>query len=382
MPPNSIARALKENRAAVERAQVPIRFVRLDRAPVGFGARVARATNRSNQMTSRDLVAMDHTQQRLRDEFALTWGMDYAIRTNDPIPAGEKGCSVQEAMIAMACARREASALMQISQDTASLWTTRDPAYRELFGEEVTVVEVSRRVQALRLVTEVLDHVDATPTELSKSVAALGRLVFAHIVMRRLGDNRIDDIASDWDDCLANLPGHVYATVLDLSGSVRRRLTEKGLLSRKGAANVAKVLRDGNWLAREVERILAPGGQASPERTVPWAPWPSTPEFWLPIEAVHTARGRQCDGWFLVSAGSTAGLEDKRSLRTSELLIRQNLRDSLGLVPSGEHLRLTRDTLFESPSQAAAIMVGHSTNGPDYWTGPDGRSYNEWFPKS
>jgi hypothetical protein len=77
-----------------------------------------------------------------------------------------------------------------------------------------------------------------------------------------------------------------------------------------------------------------------------------------------------------------AGLEDKSSLRTSELLLRRNLRDSLGLVPSGGYLILTRDALFESPSQAANIMIGHSTNGPDYWTGPDGRSYNQWFPTS
>jgi hypothetical protein len=44
-------------------------------------------------------------------------------------------------------------------------------------------------------------------------------------------------------------------------------------------------------------------------------------------------------------------------------------------------LPLTRDVLFESPSQAAAVMNGHSTNGPDPWTGPDGRSYNQWFRK-
>jgi hypothetical protein len=143
--------------------------------------------------------------------------------------------------------------------------------------------------------------------------------------------------------------------------------------------HVAKVLRDGSWLAREVERILGPGGAASPERTVPWAPWPSAPEFLLSIGTVH-ASGRRCDDGFLVSAGSMAGLEDKSSLRNSELLLRRNLRDSLGLVPSGRYLRLTRDALFESTSQAAAIMIGHSTNGPDYWTGPDGRSYNQWFP--
>jgi hypothetical protein len=376
---DSIGRALKVNRAAVEKAQVPIRFVRLDHAPVGFGARVARATNRSNQMTARDLVAMDHAQQRLRDEFALTWGIDYVIRTNDPIPAREKGCSVQEAMIAMACARLEASALMQVTQDTSSLWATRDPAYRRLFGEGVTAVEVWRRVQALRLVTEALDQAAATPTERSKSVAALGRLIIAHMVMRRLGDDRIDDIASDWDSRLAKVPGHANVAVLDLSGSVRRRLKEMGLTSGKGVMHVAKVLRDGNWLGPEVERILAPGGQVFPDRVVPWAPWPSTPEFRLPIETEYAARGRRCDDGFLVSAGSMAGLEDKSSLRTSELLLRRNLRDSLGLVPSGEYLRLTRDVLFESTSQAAAIMIGHSTNGPDYWTDPDGRSYNQWL---
>jgi AIPR protein/uncharacterized protein DUF4357 len=377
---DSIGRALDVDRAAVEKAQVPIRFVRLDHAPVGFGARVARATNRSNQMTARDLVAMDHAQQRLRDEFALTWGMDYAIRTNDPIPTREKGCSVQEAMIAMACARHEASELMKVAQDTASLWATRDPAYRMLFGEEVTAVEVWRRVQTLRLVTEALDQVAAAPTERSKSVAVRGRLIITYMVMRRLGDDRIDDIASDWDNRLANVPGHVYAAVLDLSGGVRRRLTEKGLPSGKGVVHVTSVLRDGNWLAPEVERILTPGGSASPERTVPWAAWPSAPEFRLTIGTMHAARGRRCDDGFLVSTDSMAGLEDKSSLRTSELLIRRNLRDSLGLVPSGGYLRLTRDALFESPSQAAAIMIGHSTNGPDYWVGPDGRSYNERFP--
>ena len=65
-----------------------------------------------------------------------------------------------------------------------------------------------------------------------------------------------------------------------------------------------------------------------------------------------------------------------------QLRHRRNLRGSLGLVPSGGYLRLTRDALFESPSQAAAVMIGHSTNGPDYWIAPDGRSYNMVFPAS
>jgi Domain of unknown function (DUF4357) len=71
-----------------------------------------------------------------------------------------------------------------------------------------------------------------------------------------------------------------------------------------------------------------------------------------------------------------AGLDDWPSLTTPQLRHRRNLRGSLGLVPSGGYLRLTRDALFESPSQAAAVMIGHSANGPDQWIAPDGRSYN------
>jgi hypothetical protein len=61
-----------------------------------------------------------------------------------------------------------------------------------------------------------------------------------------------------------------------------------------------------------------------------------------------------------------AGLRDWPSLQTVQLRHRRNLRGSLGLVPSGGYLRLTRDALFESPSQAAAVMIGHSANGPDH----------------
>jgi hypothetical protein len=74
-----------------------------------------------------------------------------------------------------------------------------------------------------------------------------------------------------------------------------------------------------------------------------------------------------------------AVLKDWPSLTTPQLRHRRNLRGSLGLVPSSGYLRLTRDALFESPSHGAAVMIGHSVNGPDQWIAPDGRSYS-MFP--
>lgn len=124
--------------------------------------------------------------------------------------------------------------------------------------------------------------------------------------------------------------------------------------------------------------ILADGRLMQPSRrSAPAAPWPSAPEFRLQIRNASRARGRRCDGGFLVHAGSTAAAKDQGSLTTPQLRHRRNLRDSLGFVPENGHLRVTRDVLFASPSQAADVLQGHSVNGADVWVTADGMSYNQ-----
>ncbi|MGH3209201.1 MAG: DUF4357 domain-containing protein [Trebonia sp.] len=91
------------------------------------------------------------------------------------------------------------------------------------------------------------------------------------------------------------------------------------------------------------------------------------------------ATGRECYGGFLVQAGSRAAPGDGGSLSTANLRVRQNLRDSLGFVPDngGRHLRLTLDTLFTSPTQAASVMLGTNANGPGGWRTAGGATYNQ-----
>jgi hypothetical protein len=87
--------------------------------------------------------------------------------------------------------------------------------------------------------------------------------------------------------------------------------------------------------------------------------------------------GRRCDGGFLVYAGSAAAVRDWDSLTAPQIRYRRNLRDSLGFVPDNGYLRLTRDMLFASPSQAAGVLQGHSVNGAYEWVTADGRTYNK-----
>lgn len=60
--------------ARLAEAEVPIRFLKLSSRPPGFGAQAAFTHNRINPVTPRDALAMQYVQQRLRDDFTLSWG--------------------------------------------------------------------------------------------------------------------------------------------------------------------------------------------------------------------------------------------------------------------------------------------------------------------
>jgi hypothetical protein len=226
----------------------------------------------------------------------------------------------------MASARLTVPALVEAAADIEAIWPGARNLYGQLFGARTSTAEVWRRVRALRIIRAELQKNGTCTTEREKEIAVLGDLLIAHIVFRRLGNDGIDDIASGWDSQLANVPSHVHAALRDLTASVEGKLTKRGAPAPgKGFKRAASVLQDDKWLAKEIERILGSDASASPGATAPSAPWPSAPAFRLPIRGVQ-ARGRRCDGGFLVSAGSMAGLDDWPSLTTPQLRHRRNLR--------------------------------------------------------
>jgi hypothetical protein len=48
------------------------------------------------------------------------------------------------------------------------------------------------------------------------------------------------------------------------------------------------------------------------------------------------------------------------------------------LVPSGNKLKLMKNQLFNSPSQAAAVLVGYSINGREAWRLENGVTYEAY----
>lgn len=103
----------------------------------------------------------------------------------------------------------------------------------------------------------------------------------------------------------------------------------------------------------------------------------STTVFHLRVAGIH-ARGVRTDEGMVVLEGSESSATTYKSLTGSMAAIRQVLISSGTLASSEKKLKMTKNHLFKSPSQAAGVLAGYSINGREYWKLEDGRTYAQF----
>lgn len=89
------------------------------------------------------------------------------------------------------------------------------------------------------------------------------------------------------------------------------------------------------------------------------------------------ASGRLVEDGFVVLQGSTARPESVPSAHKYIAARRQAMLTTGVLVPDGQSLRFTEDYLFNSPSGAAMLVLGRTSNGWNDWKAADGRTLHE-----
>ncbi|MBP7568665.1 MAG: AIPR family protein, partial [Acidobacteria bacterium] len=192
----SVASAAKTSPAAVQQAKVLVRLISLENCPASFGEEVTRATNMQNRIENRDFVSLDQEQVRLRQEFVMD-GKYYALKTGEPAPLPDQGLTIDEATVALACARAEVQHAVIAKAAVGRFWENLDKApYRLLFNSSLTSLRLWRLVQILRSVEEALKTV---PTNDSKTKAAAihGNRFIAHEVFIRLPLATLDNPGAD-----------------------------------------------------------------------------------------------------------------------------------------------------------------------------------------
>ncbi|MFE2038182.1 AIPR family protein [Streptomyces scopuliridis] len=203
----SIHQAARKGESGLDEARVWVRFISLEGCPEGFATAVTRATNTQNTVETRDFVALDPQQDRLRTELVLSLKKTYSIKRGEPVPSPEHGCTVVDATVALACANREPSLAVMAKSRMGSLWeSTEKPPYRTLFNPTVGPYRVWRCVEVMR-------HVDVTLTRLkgqldgrARSICLQGNRLVLHLVFRELDLQRIEDAEYDWPSELEHIP--------------------------------------------------------------------------------------------------------------------------------------------------------------------------------
>lgn len=120
---------------------------------------------------------------------------------------------------------------------------------------------------------------------------------------------------------------------------------------------------------------------SKPNSVDAWEPVEPSPLFELKLKKDGVvATAQEVDGEFTVFQGATARLKWV-GVDGSYQSLREKLEHDGTLVPStdGMTLYFTHDQVFASPSAAAAVVVGRSSNGRKEWTTQDtGQTYDAW----
>jgi hypothetical protein len=100
------------------------------------------------------------------------------------------------------------------------------------------------------------------------------------------------------------------------------------------------------------------------------------PELFLSMSGLK-ASAIQTDEGIVVLKGSEAAKTFTSSLSPGYQVLREKLINSGSLVPADDKYVFQKDTLFDAPTPAGAIVVGYNMSGPQNWKDITGKSLKE-----
>ncbi|MEV6040299.1 AIPR family protein [Nonomuraea sp. NPDC052116] len=202
-----IHRAMNKNPTGTELAYVQVKVISTKGCPEGFANEITKATNTQNRVESRDFVALDPVQARIRIDFALSLGKTYVVKRGEMDPSPADGCSVVHAATALACAHHNPELAARAKQNQELLWEDDSQgAYPMLFGEQPSADQIWRSVLLWRAVRSTLHAGRSTWEGRAGAIAERGDYLISHLVFQFGGSEGIEDPGSDWEELLPQVP--------------------------------------------------------------------------------------------------------------------------------------------------------------------------------
>jgi hypothetical protein len=163
---------------------------------------------------------------------------------------------------------------------------------------------------------------------------------------------------------------HLEARLVALAAEAKRCELDNGTVPQMPSLSEADVADAEGYLA-DLLLCLPVVGVSFFER--PRLPGRKRTTLYLRAKGIE-ARGYDGTEGFVVLAGSAAVRHEVPSIHAYLSELRRTLVQKVVLVDGGDVLRLAQDYTFNSPSTAAGVMLGRSSNGRIEWKDANGLS--------
>lgn len=183
----TIGEAYRNHKNEVSRAKVQIRFINLEKAPSEYANKITRFTNTQNRIETKDFAALDQNQSRLREELWLD-GITYAFKAGEPTPISDKGCDLEEATIALACAHNDIHLSILANRELGTIWQDIEKGpYRAIFNDMTQSFKLWNCVKVYRIVEELLKLKTNDFNETDAQLAIHGNRFLLHQLYKKIG---------------------------------------------------------------------------------------------------------------------------------------------------------------------------------------------------
>lgn len=154
-------------------------------AAVELGNKITQTRNTQNAVRIEDFAAQDPTQERLRQELAIS-GVVYHYRSSEEVQANhDTEFTFTEAALARACLVGDTSLIVVAKRNSSQLYDRNRAEYGRLFPTALSGVTLYRHVQVYRYLYGILQNQELTEAGRRRNFFRHGRYFILHIWARR-----------------------------------------------------------------------------------------------------------------------------------------------------------------------------------------------------
>lgn len=175
-----------ENPELIESAKVFVQMIDLGDAENDQAVQITKLSNTQNRIDSKDFVALDPQQDRLRMELNLA-GIQYLYKSGSKLDDPVHQISLDEAIVSQACTLDDLSIVALVKRNIGALTENIDrPPYKLLFNDATNSFAMYNGVQVLRSVDFYIKQNEPTETGRKRLVLIHGNRFLLHLLLQKV----------------------------------------------------------------------------------------------------------------------------------------------------------------------------------------------------